>query len=129
VAFSGYTFWRALGDHEWTNVVFAGINALLGGYAILSFIGLRNSLVDIWVNVVSWLYKPQRHAPAPARRLPTDYQVSDEELSNWELVLYLGFADRRRAPRVKPPVVPADPDRPVVALPLTAPVSSSNEDS
>jgi cellulose synthase/poly-beta-1,6-N-acetylglucosamine synthase-like glycosyltransferase len=129
VAFSGYTFWRALGDHEWTNVAFAGINAALGGYAILAFIGLRHSLVDIWVNVVSWLYKPQRHAPAPARRLPADHPVSDEELSNWELVLYLGFADRRRAARVKPPVVTADPDRPVVALPLTAPVSSSNEGS
>jgi hypothetical protein len=121
VAFSGYTFWRAYSDHEWTNVAFAGINAILGFYAIVAFIGIRHSLVDIWVNVVSWLYKPQRHAPAPARRLP-DLVGVDDETSNWELVLYLGFADRRRAPRAKPPVVTVDPDRPVVALPLTAPV-------
>jgi cellulose synthase/poly-beta-1,6-N-acetylglucosamine synthase-like glycosyltransferase len=127
VAFSAYTFLRAYDDHEWTNVVFAGVNALLGSYAILAFIGLRHSLVDIWVNVVSWLYRPQRHAPAPARRPANHYQVgSDEELNNWELVLYLGFADRRRTQRVKPPVVTADPDRPVVALPLAAPISSDD---
>ena len=70
VAFSAYTFLRAYHDHEWTNVVFAGVNAILGCYAIVAFIGIRHSLVDIWVNVVSWLYKPQRHAPTPARRLP-----------------------------------------------------------
>jgi hypothetical protein len=128
VAFSAYTFLRAYDDHEWTNVVFAGVNALLGSYAILAFIGLRHSIVDIWVNVVSWLYRPQRHAPVPARRPANHYQVgSDEELNNWELVLYLGFADRRRTQRVKPPVVTADPDRPVVALPLAAPVSSDDD--
>jgi cellulose synthase/poly-beta-1,6-N-acetylglucosamine synthase-like glycosyltransferase len=118
VAFSAYTFVRAFGDHQWTNVVFAGVNALLGAYAIVAFIGLRNSLVDIWINVVSWLYKPQRHAPAPARRLPEPESVPDSEPDNWELVLYLGFADRRRAQRVKPPTVKVDPDRPVIALPL-----------
>jgi hypothetical protein len=94
------------------------VNALLGAYAIVAFIGLRNSLVDIWINVVSWLYKPQRHAPAPARRLPEPESVPDSEPDNWELVLYLGFADRRRAQRVKPPTVKVDPDRPVIALPL-----------
>ena len=128
VAFSAYTFLRAYGDHEWTNVAFAGINAILGSYAIVAFIGLRHSLVDIWVNVVSWLYKPQRHAPAPARRLPADQLGGDgAEASNWELVLYLGFADRRRAARVKPPVVTTDPDRPVVALPLSAPPAAGDE--
>ncbi len=125
VAFSAYTFWRAYNDHQWTSVVFAGVNAILGFYAILAFIGIRHSVADIWINVVSWLYKPQRHAPAPARR-PAAAQIGgfDGEPANWELVLYLGFADRRRSARVKPPVVTADPDHPVVALPLTAPVSS-----
>ena len=95
---------------------------MLGFYAIVAFIGIRHSLVDIWVNVVSWLYKPQRHAPTPARRLPEPaFSASEDGVSDWELVLYLGFADRRRTPRVKPPVVTPDPDRPVVALPLAAP--------
>ena len=122
VALSAYTFVRSLHDHEWTNVVFAGVNAVLGSYAIVAFIGLRHSLADIWINVVSWLYKPQRHAPAPARRLPElDRIGSGGTVGDWELVLYLGFADRRRKSRSTPPTATSDPDRPVVSVPIAAP--------
>jgi len=99
VAFSAYTFNRAYHDHQWTNLVFAAINAVLGAYAIVSFIGIRASIVDILVNIVSWLYKPQRAKPAPARR---EAPAFDPGLSDWELVLYMGFADRRRQPRDAP---------------------------
>ncbi|HEX3804283.1 MAG TPA: glycosyltransferase family 2 protein [Solirubrobacteraceae bacterium] len=127
VAFSVYTFRRAYTDHQWTNVIFAGINAVLGAYAIVSFIGIRESLVDLWVNVRSWLYKPQRYAPAPARRaVERHHGGAETPINDWELVLYLGFADRRRAPRVKPPAVIQDPDRPVLTLPLTGPVGEQD---
>jgi hypothetical protein len=87
VAFSAYTFRRAYVDHQWTDVVFARINAVLGAHAIVAFTAIRNSLVDIW-----------------------------------ELVLYTGFADRRRRERPVLQVATQDPDRPVMALPLlTAP--------
>ncbi len=99
VAFSAYTFVRAYHDHQWTDVVFAAINAVLGAYAIMAFIGVGVSLADIWTNVVSYLYKPQRRTPVPARRGPAEF---DAGLSNWELVLYMGFADRRRRPRDTP---------------------------
>jgi cellulose synthase/poly-beta-1,6-N-acetylglucosamine synthase-like glycosyltransferase len=108
VAFSAYTFNRAYHDHQWTSLVFAAINAVLGAYAIIAFIGIRDSIVDIWTNVVSWLYKPQRHKPAPARRGPATFEPG---LSNWELVLYMGFADRRRAPRETAEIGHLDPDR------------------
>ena len=117
VAFSAYTFRRAYVDHQWTDVVFAGINAVLGAYAIIAFIGIRNSLVDIWTNVRSWLYKPSRHAPTPARLGPTAH-VEPAEMADWELVLYMGFADRRRRERPAPQVATQDPDRPVLTLPL-----------
>jgi cellulose synthase/poly-beta-1,6-N-acetylglucosamine synthase-like glycosyltransferase len=121
VAFSAYTFLRAYHDHEWTNVVFAGVNAILGSYAIVAFIGIRHSLTDVWINLVSWLYKPQRHAPTAARRLPElDQAASEGGVGDWELVLYLGFADRRRKPRETPPTVTSSPDRPAAALPLAA---------
>jgi cellulose synthase/poly-beta-1,6-N-acetylglucosamine synthase-like glycosyltransferase len=110
VAFSAYTFDRAYRDHQWTSLAFAAINAVLGAYAIVAFIGIRDSLVDLWTNVVSWLYKPQRHKPAPARRGPAPFEPG---LSNWELVLYMGFADRRRAPRENAQIAHLDPDRPM----------------
>ncbi len=119
VAFSAYTFVRAYHDHQWTSVLFAAVNAVLGTYAIIAFIGIRDSLVDIWVNVVSWLYKPQRYAPAPARRPAEHHEGLDGDMADWELVLYLGFADRRREPRVKPQLALESPDAPSVTLPLS----------
>ncbi|MGZ4326268.1 MAG: glycosyltransferase family 2 protein [Solirubrobacteraceae bacterium] len=109
VAVSAYTAKRAYDHRHWSDAAFAALNAVLAGYAIVAFVGLRNSLVDIWMNVVSWLRKPPTYAPAPSRSgapAPGDAAVAD-----WELVLYLGFADRRRAPREDsespaPPVVP-----------------------
>jgi cellulose synthase/poly-beta-1,6-N-acetylglucosamine synthase-like glycosyltransferase len=60
VAFSVVTLLADLHRDRWVNVALAGINAVLAGYAIIAFIGIGNSVVDVWSNVVSWLYKPQR---------------------------------------------------------------------
>lgn len=120
VAFSAWTFKRAYDDHHWTNAVFAGINAVLAAYAIVAFIGIRNSLVDIWTNVVSWLYKPQRYKLTPARHEPAPYPgTAGDDVGDWEMVLYLGHADRRRRARAAPQVETPDPDKPAVTLPLS----------
>ena len=125
VAFSAYTFKVAWDNGLWSNAVLASVNGLLAAYAIVAFIGFRNSLVDIWINVVSWLYKPQRHRPAPPRSAPRPIaESSGTELTDWELALYMGFADRRRAPRDKSTAEASDPDR----APLTLPVSASTVD-
>ncbi|HEX4306893.1 MAG TPA: glycosyltransferase family 2 protein, partial [Solirubrobacterales bacterium] len=119
VGWSIYTFKVAYEHDLWSNAVFAAINGVLGAYAIVAFIGFRNSLVDIWVNVVSWLYKPQgpkkMAARAPAALLPTP-----EGTANWELVLYLGHADRRRRSR-EAPEAPSELDRAPLTLPVSAP--------
>ena len=63
-----------------------GFNLLLLPVNLVAFIGVRNSLVDIWINVVSWLYKPQRYQPAPPRsgaRPVADQSQADP--SDWEL--------------------------------------------
>ncbi|HEX8753153.1 MAG TPA: glycosyltransferase family 2 protein [Solirubrobacterales bacterium] len=121
VAFSVYTFQLARSHGLWTNAVFAAINAALGAYAIVAFIGLRDSLVDIWTNVVSWLYKPQRPQPVPARGTPMPAGANGRaDLSDWELVLYMGFADRRRTSR-EAAVDPALADRAPLSLPVSAP--------
>jgi cellulose synthase/poly-beta-1,6-N-acetylglucosamine synthase-like glycosyltransferase len=72
VAFSVYTFKVAWENNLWSNSIFAAINGVLAAYAIVAFIGVRNSFVDLWTNVVSWLYKPQGPGPTAARpRGPT----------------------------------------------------------
>jgi hypothetical protein len=119
VAWSVYTFKVAYEHDLWSNAVFAAINGVLGAYAIIAFIGVRDSIVDIWVNVTSWLYKPQgpkkMAARAPAATEPTEAGVAD-----WELVLYLGLADRRRRSRDVPEAA-GDPDRAPLTLPVSAP--------
>jgi cellulose synthase/poly-beta-1,6-N-acetylglucosamine synthase-like glycosyltransferase len=80
-------------------ISFAALNTLLCAYAIVAFVGLRNSLMDIWINVVSWLYKPQRYKPTPARRTAPASVSPGAQLEDWEQILYLGFVDRRRSPR------------------------------
>ncbi|HVV88874.1 MAG TPA: hypothetical protein VHB53_00135, partial [Solirubrobacterales bacterium] len=119
VGWSIYTF-KVAYDHDlWSNAVFAAINGILGGYAIVAFIGVRTSLVDIWVNVVSWLYKPQGPKKMAARA-PAALQPTPEGTANWELVLYLGHADRRRRPR-EVPEAPSDLDSAPLTLPVSAP--------
>jgi cellulose synthase/poly-beta-1,6-N-acetylglucosamine synthase-like glycosyltransferase len=119
VGWSVYTFKVAYEHDLWSNAVFAVINGVLGAYAIVAFIGVRNSLVDIWVNVTSWLYKPQGPKKMAARA-PSALQPTPEGTANWELVLYLGHADRRRRPRETPEAA-TDLDRAPLTLPVSAP--------
>ena len=95
VALAVYTAIRAYALHRWGDAVFAAVNARPRTYAIVAFVGLRNSLVDIWVNLVSLLYKPpgprgetagragRRPRPAPRCWPPPD----------WERILYVGSVD------------------------------------
>jgi cellulose synthase/poly-beta-1,6-N-acetylglucosamine synthase-like glycosyltransferase len=119
VGWSVYTFKVAYEHDLWSNAVFAAINGILGSYAIIAFIGIRDSLVDIWTNVVSWLYKPQGPKKMAARA-PAALQPTDDGVANWELVLYLGHADRRRRSR-ETPEMPSDLDKAPLTLPVSAP--------
>jgi cellulose synthase/poly-beta-1,6-N-acetylglucosamine synthase-like glycosyltransferase len=125
VGWSVYTFKVAYQHGLWSNAVFAAINGVLGSYAIVSFIGVRDSLVDIWTNVVSWLYKPEGPKKMAARA-PAALQPTDDGVANWELVLYLGHADRRRRKRDNPEL-PSDLDRAPLTLPVSAPVIDPSE--
>ncbi len=101
VAVSIYTFIHAYDHRLWGDAAFAATNAVLAGYGIVAFIGIRHSLIDIWVNVVSWLYKPPRFKAAPSRRTAPVHVAAYSQLEDWEFVLYAGFADRRRDPRAQ----------------------------
>jgi cellulose synthase/poly-beta-1,6-N-acetylglucosamine synthase-like glycosyltransferase len=119
VAWSVYTFKVAYEHDLWSNTAFAAINGILGAYAIVSFIGVRDSMVDIWTNVVSWLYKPQGPKKMAARA-PAALEPTDDGVANWELVLYLGHVDRRRRAR-ETPEAPSDLDHAPLTLPVSAP--------
>jgi hypothetical protein len=82
-------------DYEsgrWVNAVFAAINTVLASYAVVAFIGIRNSLVDIWVGVMGWLYKPER-APSRPSRAALAPVATQTGLPDWERVLHYGSVD------------------------------------
>ncbi|MGO4691314.1 glycosyltransferase family 2 protein [Glaciibacter sp. 2TAF33] len=89
VAFSLLTVWRNVQDQNWGNVAFAALNAVLAAGAIRAYVGMRNSIVDVFLGVLGWLYvspkKPKQEAPKIVPKSP-------EEI-DWESVLYYG--DRR----------------------------------
>jgi hypothetical protein len=99
VAFSVWTLLNDLDRNRWVNVALAGLNAFAASYAIIAYIGVGHSIVDIWRNVLSWLYKPQRSARAKraARRTAAAAVVPD---SHWSTTLAYAPADGvRRAER------------------------------
>lgn len=119
VAFSVWALVRDLYDGRWGHAVFAGTNALLAAYAIVAFIGLRNSLVDIGAGVASRLRRP---AKTPAA---VEAATAGAALSDWAAVLHYGstdlgaaasahhhqvvrLRDRRTQTRLEPTQVPAD---------------------
>lgn len=89
VAFSLFTLWRDITVGNWGNATFAALNATLAAIAIRSYIGLGNSVVDISLGFLNWLYVKPRVRALP---VPVVVPKTPEEV-DWQSVLYHG--DRR----------------------------------
>ena len=79
IAFSLFTVWHDVREQHFPHAAFAAANALLCMYAVMAFIGLRHSIVDVWLNLTSRLYRSKGDA------MPK----TNEEL-DWVSVLYHG---------------------------------------
>ncbi|MFI5084412.1 MAG: glycosyltransferase family 2 protein [Actinomycetales bacterium] len=89
VAFSLLTVWRDSLQGNWGNVAFATLNAVLAAGAIRAYIGIRNSVVDMGLGVLNWLYvAPRTTTAAAAVVVPKTAEEVD-----WQSILYHG--DRR----------------------------------
>lgn len=89
VLFSLFTLYRDVLHENWGNAVFAALNATLAAYAIRAYIGIKNSISDMFFGVVSWLFVSPKKTPVPAAPYPT----ATPETTDWETILYQG--DRR----------------------------------
>jgi cellulose synthase (UDP-forming) len=106
VVLSAYTVWRDIVHEEWGHAVFAGSNAALAMYAIAAFVGVRNSLVDIVVNLTARLYREA--GPRRSGRTTTTVQPASVD---WATVLYHGADAPRTGTRVVAPLPVAPPRR------------------
>jgi len=99
VAFSVITLARDVIAGNWGNAAFAGLNALLAMSAIVAYIGIRNSIVDVWIAMTGWLFVPVKQKPAASDTAPQEDAPID-----WRSVLYRGDAEGMpsAAPTKKP---------------------------
>lgn len=86
VAFSVFTLWRDVSAENWGNAAFAGFNATLAMWAIISYIGLGSTLADIWHGLTDWMYVDVK--PKTAAKVTHSNQALD-----WQAVLYHGDAE------------------------------------
>jgi cellulose synthase/poly-beta-1,6-N-acetylglucosamine synthase-like glycosyltransferase len=94
VAFSLLTLGRDLMAENWGNAAFAALNASLAAFAVWAYIGIRNSLVDVWVGTLNWLYVPDRGAKGAKNGVDAAAATSAAHAPvDWAGILYHG--DRR----------------------------------
>jgi cellulose synthase (UDP-forming) len=88
VAFSVFTLWRDVSAENWGNAAFAGFNAVLALWAIISYIGIGHTFADIWHGLTGWLYVDIiTEVPVTA--------TSDTPVLDWQAVLYHGDAESK----------------------------------
>jgi cellulose synthase/poly-beta-1,6-N-acetylglucosamine synthase-like glycosyltransferase len=92
---AGFTFYQAYRHHHVENMAYAALNMVLAIYAIVAYIGLRNSIVDAWIHFVSLLYKPVK---TRKRRLFRARPAVQEPAVDWRSVLQLDPADSGFSP-------------------------------
>ncbi len=90
IGWSIFTVWRGIENQFWGNVAFAAFNTVTASYALLSLMGLRYAIIDIWLGFVERLYVPDTKAPVVRVRRR---RVEPDTVSpSWQDVLYRGAA-------------------------------------
>jgi cellulose synthase/poly-beta-1,6-N-acetylglucosamine synthase-like glycosyltransferase len=106
VLFSLFTLYRDYQEQNWGNAAFALFNAVLASWAILAYIGVINSIVDVWLGATGWLFVEKTPKGV---RVPV---ASAAERLDWRTVLYNGSAgdhvesssEQAKHPRPQSPV-------------------------
>ena len=93
IGFSVFTVWRDFYLQNWGNAAFAGFNAITATYALVSLMGVRNALVDIWLGFVERLYVPDKSARRRQSVQVRGRKIEPEPVQpSWQDVLYRGAA-------------------------------------
>jgi cellulose synthase/poly-beta-1,6-N-acetylglucosamine synthase-like glycosyltransferase len=92
---AGFTFYSAYRHHYVENMAYAALNIVLVTYAIVAYLGIRNSIVDAWIHFISLLYKPVR----PRKRYFFRSRPADPEPAvDWRSVLQIDPAESGFSP-------------------------------
>jgi EAL domain-containing protein (putative c-di-GMP-specific phosphodiesterase class I) len=93
--------WTAVRDvrlHQWDNLVFAGLNLVLATYAMVAYVGVGSTVVDLCTHLRNWLYRPVQPKrargadsatrPAPAAAAGDRAVAPNGAIGDWASVLH-----------------------------------------
>lgn len=83
VAFSVFTVYRNIIVENWGNAIFAGFNSILASWAIISYIGVRDLVTDVWYGLTDWLYVERKDIKSQNVGLQTSS-------NSWKSIIYHG---------------------------------------
>jgi cellulose synthase (UDP-forming) len=86
IIFSAFTCWRDVQAENWANAAFAAFNGVVATWAFVSYIGIRNALVDLWHGLTDWLYIDVQQQ--------TQVAIPQKPALDWRAVLYHGDTDK-----------------------------------
>ncbi|MEL0627426.1 glycosyltransferase family 2 protein [Salinibacterium amurskyense] len=86
IGFSAFTFWRDLNAENWGNAAFAAFNTVLAGLALVSYIGIWNTVVDIWLGVTRPLFVER----GPKKSKKKESTAPEPTTLDWRSILYYG---------------------------------------
>lgn len=88
IAISLFILWRGIVLENWANAAFAAFNAITAIWAVVEFIGVKNSFVDVWLSIKNWLY-------VPVKKKQRDQEKEHTQRLGWQAILYYGDDDMR----------------------------------
>ncbi|HEX8347508.1 MAG TPA: EAL domain-containing protein [Actinoplanes sp.] len=99
IAFCAWTAVRDVRLHQWDNLVFAGLNLVLATYAMVAYVGVGSTVVDLFTHLRNWLYRPVQPKkrpqgaesatrPAPAAGSPGPVVAPTGAIGDWASVLH-----------------------------------------
>ncbi len=123
---AGWTLWQDWTYHRWINFGYAVLNTTLALYAIVAFIGIRNSVADFLTHGKAWVsvpVEPKPKAPSKrARRLARRAaQVQAAPPADWASILHFG-----NDPMAAAAFSRTGAQRPLAAAAVPAPRTPSN---
>jgi len=83
VGFSIHTLIDNIQEQNWGNAAFAGFNAITATWAIITYIGIWNLIVDIWLGLTDWLY-----VDVPVTK--ASKKDAEKPELNWKNIIYHG---------------------------------------
>lgn len=93
LALIAFSAWYAVMDvhqHHWAHLFFAALNCTLAFYAIVAFVGLGNAIVDLWLQLRAFVYRP---VPSARPIAATTVRSTSGAIGDWASVLHFERSD------------------------------------